>query len=57
MRALLPVFALSLVAGCGRGPASFVRSDTTLGRVVIYRNGVAIGAACFALGSRRLAAV
>lgn len=41
MRALLPVFALSLVAGCGRGPASFVRSDTTLGRVVIYRNGVA----------------
>ncbi len=27
--------------GCGGGPASYVRSETVLGRVVIYRNGVA----------------
>lgn len=40
MRVPLIVLALSMVAGCGRS-ASFVRSDTTLGRVVIYRNGVA----------------
>jgi hypothetical protein len=29
------------VAGCGGAKTSYVRSDTVLGRVVIYRNGVA----------------
>src|ERR1051325_11465687 len=28
-------------AGCGGGQTSYVRSETVLGRVVIYRNGVA----------------
>lgn len=37
--ALLP-FSLVLLAGCGGG-TSYVKSDTTLGRVVVYRNGVA----------------
>jgi Domain of unknown function (DUF4139)/OmpA family len=32
--------ALALV-GCGQATTSFVKSDTTLGRVVVYRNGVA----------------
>ena len=27
--------------GCGAGAASYVKSDTTLGKVVVYRNGVA----------------
>jgi hypothetical protein len=37
--ALLPC-SLLLLAGCGGG-TSYVKSDTTLGRVVVYRNGVA----------------
>jgi outer membrane protein OmpA-like peptidoglycan-associated protein len=37
---LVPSALLFLLAGCGHG-TSFVRSDTTLGRVVVYRNGVA----------------
>jgi len=36
---LLPV-SLLLLMGCSHG-TTFVRSDTTLGRVVVYRNGVA----------------
>jgi hypothetical protein len=39
MKLLVPVSLLCL-AGCGKA-ATFVRSDTTLGRVVVYRNGVA----------------
>jgi outer membrane protein OmpA-like peptidoglycan-associated protein len=35
---LLSTLALT---GCGGGMTSFVHSDTTLGRVVVYRNGVA----------------
>lgn len=35
---MLSLFALT---GCGASTSSYVRSDTTLGRVVIYRNGVA----------------
>lgn len=38
---LTPCLALALLSGCNHGRASFVRSDTTIGRVVIYRNGVA----------------
>jgi len=38
-KVLLSVSALALV-GCG-GATSYVHSETTLGRVVIYRNGVA----------------
>ncbi len=40
---LLPCLALPsllLLMGCA-SRASYVRSDTTLGRVVVYRNGVA----------------
>lgn len=40
-KVLLSMFALALV-GCGGGVTSYVHSDTTtLGRVVVYRNGVA----------------
>lgn len=42
MRTLgLMVPALVLLAGCGSSTATYVKSDTTLGRVVVYRNGVA----------------
>jgi len=37
---LLGLSALFLLSGCA-SRASYVRSDTTLGRVVVYRNGVA----------------
>ncbi|HVH45843.1 MAG TPA: hypothetical protein VM925_25995 [Labilithrix sp.] len=37
---LLCAAALALV-GCGQTTTTFVKSDTTLGRVVVYRNGVA----------------
>jgi hypothetical protein len=37
---LLALPVLSLLVGCGSG-ASYVKSETALGRVVIYRNGVA----------------
>ena len=37
---LLGIAAFGLM-GCGAGATSFVKSDTTLGRVVVYRNGVA----------------
>src|ERR1041385_6525058 len=30
-----------LLGGCGQTTTTFVKSDTTLGRVVVYRNGVA----------------
>jgi hypothetical protein len=42
-RTLAAVAALIALAGtgCGGGQASYVRSETVLGRVVIYRNGVA----------------
>lgn len=40
MRKLLPPLALLCLVGCTK-TTSFVRSDTTLGRVVVYRNGVA----------------
>ncbi len=41
-KALLLVSLLSLPAfGCAATTTSFVESDTTLGRVVVYRNGVA----------------
>jgi hypothetical protein len=44
MHARLP-FAAALAAlgavGCGTTQSTFVKSDTTLGRVVVYRNGVA----------------
>ncbi len=33
--------AMVLLAGCGSATTSYVKSDTTLGRVVVYRNGVA----------------
>lgn len=35
--------AIAAVAlgGCGQATTTFVKSDTTLGRVVVYRNGVA----------------
>ncbi len=33
--------SLVLLSGCASTQSSFVRSDTTLGRVVVYRNGVA----------------
>ncbi len=40
---LLPLpLGLALLSGCGAPAATFVRAnDTTLGRVVVYRNGVA----------------
>ncbi len=37
---LVPTIALLWLAGCSNA-TSFVRSDTTLGRVVVYRNGIA----------------
>ncbi|HWL87656.1 MAG TPA: DUF4139 domain-containing protein [Polyangiaceae bacterium] len=40
MKRLIALPVAALLAGCGGG-ASYVHSDTTLGRVVIYRNGVA----------------
>jgi len=39
--ALTLATSLFLLSGCGAASASFVDSDTTLGRVVVYRNGVA----------------
>lgn len=39
-KSLLCAAALAL-AGCGQTTTTFVKSDTTLGRVVVYRNGVA----------------
>ena len=42
MKTLLFASALVVLVGCGTTSATYVRSpDTTLGRVVIYRNGVA----------------
>jgi hypothetical protein len=39
---LLPLAAAAaFLVGCGSGTTTFVKSDTTLGRVVVYRNGVA----------------
>lgn len=32
---------LAILSGCGASRASYVKSDTTLGRIVVYRNGVA----------------
>ncbi|WP_394845037.1 DUF4139 domain-containing protein [Pendulispora brunnea] len=40
MRHLAPFSLIALLVGCGGG-SSYVHSDTTLGRVVVYRNGVA----------------
>ncbi|HZF49628.1 MAG TPA: OmpA family protein [Polyangiaceae bacterium] len=40
MRTLVFPCLLVVLAGCGGG-TSYVRSDTTLGRVVVYRNGIA----------------
>jgi hypothetical protein len=39
-RTLLALCCLTAVAGCGSA-SSYVHSDATLGRVVIYRNGIA----------------
>lgn len=39
-KVFLCAFALAAV-GCGTSATSYVKSDTTLGRVVVYRNGVA----------------
>lgn len=41
MRKLVFLPLLSILAGCGGGTTSYVKSDTTLGRVVVYRNGIA----------------
>ncbi|MDB4933096.1 MAG: hypothetical protein JWP87_68, partial [Labilithrix sp.] len=40
---LLGAVALAALGtvGCGASQSTFVKSDTTLGRVVVYRNGVA----------------
>ncbi len=45
---LIPAFqvafaatGLSLLVGCGSATTSFVKSDTTLGKIIVYRNGVA----------------
>jgi hypothetical protein len=35
------VLLAPLLTGCGAGSSSFVKSETALGRVVVYRNGVA----------------
>jgi hypothetical protein len=35
------VLLVPLLTGCGAGSSSFVKSETALGRVVVYRNGVA----------------
>src|SRR5262249_51365430 len=40
MRPPIALYSALLVASCAH-PASFVHSDTVLGRVVVYRNGVA----------------
>lgn len=42
-KAILGAVALAALGtvGCGSTTASYVKSDTTLGRVVVYRNGVA----------------
>jgi hypothetical protein len=40
-KALLGTVGLALLVGCGSGTTSYVRSNTTLGRVVVYRNGIA----------------
>ena len=36
----LLAFALGAI-GCGQATTSYVKSETTLGRVVVYRNGIA----------------
>src|SRR5277367_2171870 len=43
MRTLTILPILALLTGCGAGASTFVHApnDTTLGRVVVYRNGVA----------------
>ena len=40
MRTLFLLPCLAALTGCGT-PSTFVHSDTTLGRVVVYRNGIA----------------
>jgi len=40
-KALLGAVGLAMLVGCGGGPGSYVHSNTTLGRVVVYRNGIA----------------
>lgn len=40
-KALLGAVGLALLVGCGSGTTSYVHSNTTLGRVVVYRNGIA----------------
>jgi Domain of unknown function (DUF4139)/OmpA family len=32
---------LSVLVGCGASTSTYVKSDTTLGRIIVYRNGVA----------------
>lgn len=39
--ALVSLTALTTAVGCAPPPASYVRSQTALGRVVVYRNGIA----------------
>ncbi|WP_170319880.1 DUF4139 domain-containing protein [Polyangium spumosum] len=41
MKKILAPIALLLLSGCASKATSFVKSDTTLGRVVVYRNGIA----------------
>lgn len=41
MRTFLVLPCLAALTGCGAAPTTYVHSDTTLGRVVVYRNGVA----------------
>jgi hypothetical protein len=41
MRTYLLLIAAAGLVGCGQTTTTFVKSDTTLGRVVVYRNGVA----------------
>ena len=40
-KALLGAVGLAMLVGCGSGTTSYVHSNTTLGRVVVYRNGIA----------------
>ena len=40
MRTLFLLPCLAALTGCGTA-TTFVHSDTTLGRVVVYRNGIA----------------